>query len=1037
MNTEQRRQSKRIQGIEASLVSEIGERNRKPNEVGARLKVPTKDYADVETQEFQAIDHSDPNHGAESLNPIRSADRKTNPSCKYRELLRQQKPRDSGFAEQSVVDIDDPYEEAEGEIDEATGGPESAGEERGGEDRENLGSENWRSLPDPSGESSIVDKAEESESEESESEYEALLNPRRPQAATPVAMAQRPPPPQLKYQAHPIFYGRHDEDAVDWLERYESTALYNRWGAEEKRENFGMHLDGTARKLFLCAGAPTVWEDIPAVVAAPGIAAVPVVVGLRTKFLREFQPQHYSRYQEAKLRQRKQAINETGIEYFYDIIDLCRRVDPRMSEEAKIDYLFRGLKPTLVEKIWVTSPTTTAEFLAALKLHKEATELANRPDWAVSVLGPERDKLPMRPEQKEDLRLRDLVLELKAETADMKRASRPPIPWVGKEKPRPSITTDGRPICHTCGRAGKIARYCEARRRSENGRQAVSWRNQPRNATGEGGRDERRNDRVEERGNRQPTVGMVSTDEDDVNESTILLIDSSRLITEDVICQGVRVSAVIDTIAVVSVASPSLQEKLQIRQTRWDGPSVLMVNGQKIPPLGALELDIEHRGMKAKGKVILLEMNGIELLLGNDFLSQFKRFQINYDDKEAELLLGELPVNAITDQVTNSSYKLVTKTGRLLPPRAIVPVEIEPTTLEEGTWMIEPSENLVRAKGITTGKVLVPTTHPLGHLLMVNLTNRQTYLREGTVLGQIEALDSSIVTVNEGEPRIQREEVAAENTEVSAVSEEVPAPASSREICRLPRQAIHAQIAEGLSHLDTENLVDLLQEFSSCFAQKDSELGICKVAEHQINTGLASPVHQTPYKSAWKERTIVQQQVDEMLEKGVVEPSNSPWASPVVLVKKKDGSWRFCVDYRRLNTISVKDVYPLPRIEETLSRMDNACIFSAMDLESGYWQVPMHNDAKAKTAFVTPGGLYQFLVMPFGLASAPGTFQRMMNLVLAGLRWTICLVYLDDIIVYAAGVDEHLKRVRQVLTALQDAGLKIKLVKCKFGAREV
>lgn len=209
------------------------------------------------------------------------------------------------------------------------------------------------------------------------------------------------------------------------------------------------------------------------------------------------------------------------------------------------------------------------------------------------------------------------------------------------------------------------------------------------------------------------------------------------------------------------------------------------------------------------------------------------------------------------------------------------------------------------------------------------------------------------------------------------------------------------------------------------------------MAEHQINTGLASPVHQTPYKSAWKERTIVQQQVDEMLEKGVVEPSNSPWASPVVLVKKKDGSWRFCVDYRRLNTISVKDVYPLPRIEETLSRMDNACIFSAMDLESGYWQVPMHNDAKAKTAFVTPGGLYQFLVMPFGLASAPGTFQRMMNLVLAGLRWTICLVYLDDIIVYAAGVDEHLKRVRQVLTALQDAGLKIKLVKCKFGAREV
>ena len=177
--------------------------------------------------------------------------------------------------------------------------------------------------------------------------------------------------------------------------------------------------------------------------------------------------------------------------------------------------------------------------------------------------------------------------------------------------------------------------------------------------------------------------------------------------------------------------------------------------------------------------------------------------------------------------------------------------------------------------------------------------------------------------------------------------------------------------------------------------------------------------------------------MDKMLKKGVVESSNSPWASPVVLVKKKDGSWRFCVDYRRLNAVSVKDVYPLPRIEETLSRMGNASVFSTIDLESGYWQVPLSEEDKAKTAFVTPDGLYQFLVMPFGLASAPGTFQRMMDLVLTGLRWTICLVYLDDIIIYAAEADEHLVRVRQVLAALRKAGLKIKLVECQFRASEV
>ncbi len=215
----------------------------------------------------------------------------------------------------------------------------------------------------------------------------------------------------------------------------------------------------------------------------------------------------------------------------------------------------------------------------------------------------------------------------------------------------------------------------------------------------------------------------------------------------------------------------------------------------------------------------------------------------------------------------------------------------------------------------------------------------------------------------------------------------------------IPREAFRNQVSTDLPAADAEKLVDVLEEFGSCFALKDNELGMCRKAEHRINTGTAAPVHQPPYKSAWKERAIIQEQLDEMLQKGVIERSSSPWASSVVLVKKKNGSWRFCVDYRRLNVISVKDVYPLPRIEETLPRMGNACIFSTIDPESEYWQVLLHEADKEKTAFVTPDGLYQFLVMPFGLASAPGTFQRMMDLVLAGLRWTICLVYLDDIII--------------------------------------
>ena len=137
-----------------------------------------------------------------------------------------------------------------------------------------------------------------------------------------------------------------------------------------------------------------------------------------------------------------------------------------------------------------------------------------------------------------------------------------------------------------------------------------------------------------------------------------------------------------------------------------------------------------------------------------------------------------------------------------------------------------------------------------------------------------------------------------------------------------------------------------------------------------------------------------------MMEAGVIEESNGPWASPVVLVKKKDGSTRFCVDYRRLNMATVKDAYPLPRVEDCLDTMAGASWFSSLDLASGYWQLDIAPEHREKTAFSTHGGLFQFHCMPFGLCNAPGTFERVMEVVMRGLQWKICLVYLDDIVFF-------------------------------------
>ena len=167
--------------------------------------------------------------------------------------------------------------------------------------------------------------------------------------------------------------------------------------------------------------------------------------------------------------------------------------------------------------------------------------------------------------------------------------------------------------------------------------------------------------------------------------------------------------------------------------------------------------------------------------------------------------------------------------------------------------------------------------------------------------------------------------------------------------------------------------------------------------------------------------------VKDMLTGGQIEPSDSPWASPVVLVTKKDGSTRFCVDYRRLNSLTVKDVYPLPRIDDSLRLLGN----------QQYWQVAMSPEAKRKAAFVTNEGLFQFRVMPFGLCNAPATFERLMDRVLSGMRWSRCLVYLDDVISFGKSVPEALMRLEEVLTRLSEFGLQLKAKKCTFMQTEV
>ena len=197
------------------------------------------------------------------------------------------------------------------------------------------------------------------------------------------------------------------------------------------------------------------------------------------------------------------------------------------------------------------------------------------------------------------------------------------------------------------------------------------------------------------------------------------------------------------------------------------------------------------------------------------------------------------------------------------------------------------------------------------------------------------------------------------------------------------------------------------------------------------------PIASRPYQYSLKEKEIVEREVQDMLAKGVIEPSSAEWSAPVVLIKKKDGSIRFCVDYRKLNASTLTDNFPLPRLEETLDALSGSTVFSTMDLKSGYWQVPVKESDRDKTSFVTHQGLYRWKRAPFGLKNMPAIFQRLMTQVLAGLTWSQVLVYIDDLIVFGKTWDEHLQRLQTVLDRLKIAGLTVNLSKCSFGMQEV
>ena len=426
-----------------------------------------------------------------------------------------------------------------------------------------------------------------------------------------------------------------------------------------------------------------------------------------------------------------------------------------------------------------------------------------------------------------------------------------------------------------------------------------------------------------------------------------------------------------------------------------------------------INLNVVFPGLRCDMWCVVAEI-GTEGLLGTEALQSCLPHQL--DLRTGQLWADGRSTLQLHQQWSTPLVSCSLITAVVLPPDSEVVAEFSITGEQLGSCaLIDPNWGLTEEFGVMVGQTLVDATSPSANVLMINLNEEEVVLPSGSLIGTLVPVLSVSV---------------ARSMECVPGTKAAGLPDYLEDIV----QGSHASLGESGRQL----LRDLLLKYEHVFpAPGEPVTGRSKSVQHKIEINNARPVRCGPRRLAPAGLRREQDCVREMLSGGQIEPSDSPWASPVVLVTKKDGSTRFCVDYRRLNSLTVKDAYLLPRIDDSLRLLGNQQWFSTMDLASGYWQVAMSPDAQKKAAFVTNEGLFQFRVMPFGLCNAPATFERLMDRVLCGMRWSRCLVYLDDVISFGKSVPEAIWRLEEVLARLSDFGLQLKAKKCTFMQTEV
>ena len=439
---------------------------------------------------------------------------------------------------------------------------------------------------------------------------------------------------------------------------------------------------------------------------------------------------------------------------------------------------------------------------------------------------------------------------------------------------------------------------------------------------------------------------------------------------------------IIDTGSAGSIMSLSLMKDLDMEITHPSKTIMVNVNGERRRPLGAIEdVPLKIKGTVVPMNVIVTTSDTYAAIVGNDWLRKVKA------------------------SIDMNNHKMVMQwKGK------IIKVPIESQEMPHHRTSIE-----------------VPV-----------IENDEEIEEELEEESEEESEEEYEEETNLNEQIYYHAEFVTEEVAIEIEKELIEQTRPDKNFIELDSLYQYKETEKGEFHVgeltkeERKKFQDFMKDYQNLFVWEPDEFGRTSVIKHTIDTGDALPIKQRFYRTSHQNQLFIKEEIQRMLKNGLILPSKSQWTSPVVIVEKKNGKKRFCVDFRKLNAVTKKDNYPLPRIDDMLETLSGSRYFSSLDLASGFWQVELDPKDREKTTFITRFGTYEFVVMPFGLCNAPATFQRLMDTVLRDILWQFVVVYIDDINVGSKTFEEHLQHLEQVFKRLQDAGIKLSPEKCFF-----